>query len=220
MRKLFLFLLTGTASLLHAQNIPSFNTAQFQVLGARSLGPSTMSGRITAIEGGYADGQLNLYVGTAGGGIWKSQNGGQSFSPIFDKYTQSIGALAIEPGNTRVVYAGTGESNMRNSVSFGTGLYKTTDGGNNWQKMGLDSTEHIAKIQLDPTDKKVLYVAAPGPLFKPSAHRGLYKSSDGGKTWNKILYIDENTGCADVAINPQNPNIIYASTWEFRRKPF
>lgn len=220
MRKLFLFLITGTVSLLHAQNIPSLNTAQFQVLGARALGPSTMSGRITAIEGGYADGQLNLYVGTAGGGIWKSQNGGQSFNPVFDKYTQSIGALAIEPGNTRVVYAGTGESNMRNSVSFGTGIYKTTDGGNNWQKLGLDSTEHIAKIQIDPSDKKVIYVAAPGPLYKSSLHRGLFKSADGGKTWDKILFIDENTGCADIAISPTNPNIIFATTWEFRRKPF
>ena len=144
MRLLLVALISGMGVLLHAQNIPSFNTAQFQVMGARALGPSTMSGRITAIEGAYADAQLNLYVGTAGGGIWKSQNGGQSFTPIFDKYNQSIGALALEPGSARVVYAGTGESNMRNSVSIGAGLYKTTDGGSNWQKLGLDSTEHIS----------------------------------------------------------------------------
>jgi len=112
----------------------SINSSYFQVMAARSLGPSTMSGRITAIDGITADGQLNLYVGTAGGGIWKSQNGGLSFKPLFDKYCQSIGALAIEPGNAKVVYAGTGESNMRNSVSYGDGIYKTTDGGNNWQK--------------------------------------------------------------------------------------
>jgi len=118
----------------------SINSSFFQVMSARSLGPSTMSGRITAIEGIIAEKQVNLYVGTAGGGIWKSQNGGISFSPIFDKYAQSIGALAIEPGNAKVVYAGTGESNMRNSVSIGVGMYKTTDGGSNWQKLGLDST--------------------------------------------------------------------------------
>ncbi len=220
MRLLFIALFTGIGMLLHAQNIPSFNTAQFQVMGARALGPSTMSGRITAIEGVYADAQLNLYVGTAGGGIWKSQNGGQSFSPIFDKYNQSIGALAIEPGNAKIVYAGTGESNMRNSVSIGAGIYKTTDGGSNWQKLGLDSTEHISKIIIDPSDKKVLYVAAPGPLFKASTHRGLYKSTDAGKTWQKILYINENAGCADVAVHPTKPNIVFASSWEFRRKPY
>lgn len=220
MRVLLVALISGMGMLLHAQNVPSFNTAQFQVMGARALGPSTMSGRITSIEGAYADAQLNLYVGTAGGGIWKSQNGGQSFTPIFDKYNQSIGALALEPGSAKVVYAGTGESNMRNSVSIGAGLYKTTDGGSNWQKLGLDSTEHISKIAIDPTDKKVVYVAAPGPLFKSSTHRGLYKSTDAGKTWEKILYINENTGCADIAVHPTNPKIVFASTWEFRRKAF
>ncbi|MFN4974484.1 MAG: WD40/YVTN/BNR-like repeat-containing protein, partial [Bacteroidota bacterium] len=106
----------------------NINSSFFQVMSARSLGPSTMSGRITAIEGITVEKQVNLYVGTAGGGIWKSQNGGLSFAPVFDKYCQSIGALAIEPGNGKVVYAGTGESNMRNSVSIGVGLYKTTDG--------------------------------------------------------------------------------------------
>lgn len=220
MRYLFAVLFSGIGMLLHAQNIPSFNTAQFQVMGARALGPSTMSGRITAIEGAYADAQLNLYVGTAGGGIWKSQNGGQSFSPIFDKYHQSIGALALEPGSAKVVYAGTGESNMRNSVSIGAGIYKTTDGGSNWQKLGLDSTEHISKIIIDPTNKKVVYVSAPGPLFKSSVHRGLYKTTDAGKTWEKILYINENTGCADIAIHPTKSNMVFATTWEFRRKPY
>ncbi|MCK9403688.1 MAG: hypothetical protein M0Q26_09855 [Chitinophagaceae bacterium] len=198
----------------------AINSSHFQVMGARALGPSTMSGRITSIEGITVAGQVNLYVGTAGGGIWKSQNGGQSFNPVFDKYCQSIGALAVEPGNAKVVYAGTGESNTRNSVSIGDGLYKTTDGGNNWQKMGLDSTERISKILIDPSDKKNIYVAAPGPLWKSSSHRGLYKSTDGGKTWNKLLYVNEETGCADIALHPQKSNIILASFWQFRRKPY
>lgn len=214
--------LTGCLILLVAglQAQTAFNSSYFQVMGARSLGPSTMSGRISSIEGITADGQVNLYVGTAGGGIWKSQNGGQSFTPVFDKYCQSIGALAIEPGNARVVYAGTGESNMRNSVSIGDGLYKTTDGGNNWQKLGLDSTEHISKIIVDPLDKKTVYVSAPGPLWNASSHRGLYKSTDAGKTWNKILFVNDETGCADIAMHPTKTGTLLASFWQFRRKPY
>ena len=212
----FLFLLVIVV--VNAQT--TLNSSYFQVMGARALGPSTMSGRISAIEGITVEGQLNLYVGTAGGGIWKSQNGGQSFNPIFDKYCQSIGALAIEPGNPKVVYAGTGESNTRNSVSYGDGLYKTTDGGNNWQKIGLDSTERISKIFIDPVDKKTIYVAAPGPLWKSSQHRGLYKSTDGGKNWNKILYVNDETGCADIAMHPTKSSTLFASMWQFRRKAY
>ena len=211
---LFLLLVFFT----NAQN--TINSSYFQVMGARPLGPSTMSGRITSIDGISANGQLNLFVGTAGGGIWKSQNGGLSFISIFDKYCQSIGALAIEPGNAKVVYAGAGESNTRNSVSYGDGMYKTTDGGNNWQKIGLDSTERISKILINPTDKKTVYVSAPGPLWNSSTHRGLYKTMDGGKTWNKILYINEETGCADIAMHPTKPETLFASMWQFRRKAF
>jgi photosystem II stability/assembly factor-like uncharacterized protein len=209
----FLFVLTSFGQ-------TNLNSSYFQTLTARALGPSTMSGRITAIEGIVTSDQLNLYVGTAGGGIWKSQNGGVSFSPVFDKYNQSIGAIAIDKTNPRTVYAGTGESNMRNSVSIGDGLFKTTDGGANWQKVGLDSTEHISKIIIDPNDSKTIYVAAPGPLWSASTHRGLYKSNDAGKTWKKALYVNDETGCADIAIHPTNPKIIIASFWQFRRKPF
>lgn len=195
------------------------NSATFGMMEARWLGPGTMSGRITAIEGVNSDGKT-LYIGTAGGGVWKSTNAGAAFKPIFDKYCQSIGAIAIDQKNPKVVYVGTGESNMRNSVSIGNGLYKTTDAGDNWVRIGLDSTEHIAEIVIDPNNSDIVYVAAPGPLWSDSKHRGLYKTTDGGKTWNKILYINEKAGCADVEIDPSNPNIIYASTWEFRRKPF
>ena len=214
----YIFLMLLFAVSVRAQT--SINSSYFQVMGARALGPSTMSGRISAIEGMVVDGQVSLYVGTAGGGIWKSQNGGQSFVPLFDKYCQSIGALAIEPGNVKVVYAGTGESNTRNSVSYGDGLYKTTDGGNNWQKIGLDSTERISKIIVDPIEKKTVYVAAPGPLWNSSKHRGLYKTIDGGKTWDKILYINDDTGCADIAMHPTKTNTLFASVWQFRRKAF
>jgi photosystem II stability/assembly factor-like uncharacterized protein len=195
------------------------NSATFGMMEARWLGPGTMSGRITAIEGVNADGKT-IYVGTAGGGIWKTTNGGASFKPIFDKYCQSIGALAIDQKNPKTIYAGTGESNMRNSVSIGVGLYKSTDAGDNWTKIGLDSTEHISRIIIDPKNSNTIYIAAPGPLWSDGVHRGLYKSTDAGKTWNKILYIDEKTGCADIAVNPENPDIIYATTWQFRRQPY
>ena len=174
-----LFCLQGFANVLNAQTPAEINSSFFQSLYSRNLGPSTMSGRITSIVGTTQENQVNLYVGTAGGGIWKSLNGGITFIPLFDKYCQSIGALAIDPKSAKTIYAGTGESNMRNSVSIGDGIYKTTDAGANWQKMGLDSTEHISKIIIDPTDSKHIWVAAPGPLWSSSSHRGLYETNDG-----------------------------------------
>ncbi|HRO42921.1 MAG TPA: hypothetical protein PL009_08810 [Flavipsychrobacter sp.] len=211
---LIAFFCTG---ILHAQT--KITSSTFGMMEARHLGPGTMSGRITALEGVIEDNKT-LYVGTAGGGVWKSTNAGASWKPMFDKYCQSIGALAIDQKNPKVVFVGTGESNMRNSVSIGDGLYKSTDGGDNWKKIGLDSTEHIAKIIVNPNNSDVVYVAAPGPLWSDSKHRGLYKSVDGGKTWDKILYINEKAGCADVSIDPTNPEIVYATTWEFRRLPY
>lgn len=197
------------------------NSSTFGTLEARVLGPGTMSGRISAIEGVNSDNGKTLYVGTAGGGVWKTTNAGASFKPIFDKYCQSIGAIAIDQKNPKVIYVGTGESNMRNSVSIGDGFYKSTDAGSNWVKIGgLDSTEHIAKVVIDPSNSSTVYVAAPGPLWSDSKHRGLYKSTDAGKTFEKILYISEKAGCADLVIDPNNPSTLYASTWEFRRTPY
>ena len=142
------------------------NSSTFGMMEARWLGPGTMSGRITAIEGVAQDGKT-IYIGTAGGGIWKTTNAGASFKPIFDRYCQSIGALAIDPKNPKVIFAGTGESNMRNSVSIGDGLYKSTDGGDNWTKLGgLEKTEHIAKVVINPRETNTIYVAAPGPLCR------------------------------------------------------
>jgi photosystem II stability/assembly factor-like uncharacterized protein len=218
MRKI-VFLLSCVVSLqLFSQS--KITSATFGMMEARHLGPGTMSGRISAIEGVNSEEGKTLYVGTAGGGVWKTTNAGASFRSIFDKYCQSIGAIAIDQKNPKVVYVGTGESNMRNSVSIGDGLYKSTDAGDNWTKIGLDSTEHIAKIAIDPKNSNTIYVAAPGPLWGDSKHRGLYKSTDAGKTWEKILYVSEKAGCADVALDPSNPDIVYATTWEFRRLPY
>jgi len=196
------------------------SSSLFGVMEARALGSGAMSGRITAIEGVVADDGKTIYIGTAGGGVWKSTSAGASSKPVFDKYCQSIGALAIDQKNPQVVYVGTGESNMRNSVSIGDGMYKSTDGGDNWKRIGLDSTEHISKIVINPLNSNEIYVAVPGPLWGDSKHRGLYKSGDGGATWQKILYIDEQTGCADLLIDPVHPEILLASTWQFRRTPY
>jgi hypothetical protein len=161
-QKIFrVFLLLAFSPNVFAQS-NTINSATFGMLEARWLGPGTMSGRITDIQGVNADGKT-IYIGTAGGGIWKTTNAGASFKPVFDKHCQSIGALAIDQKNPKIVFAGTGESNMRNSVSIGNGLYKTTDAGDNWIKIGLDSTEHIAKVMIDPSNSSTVYVAAPAP---------------------------------------------------------
>ena len=198
----------------------NINAATFGMMEARYLGPGTMSGRITDIAGVNEDGGKTIYVGTAGGGVWKTVNAGFSFKPIFDKYNQSIGAIAVDQKNPKILYVGTGESNMRNTVSVGDGMYKSTDAGANWTKIGLDSTQHISKVLLDPSNSDVIYVAVPGPLWSDGTQRGLFKSTDAGKTWNKILYINEKTGVADVELDPSNPSVLYATTWEFRRLPY
>lgn len=185
----------------------------------RQIGSATMSGRLTAIDV-VSNNPRIIYIGTAGGGVWKSTNAGSVFKPVFDKFSQSIGALVIDQKDPETVWVGTGECNMRNSVSYGTGLYKTFDGGSNWQKIGLDSCERISKIVIDPTNSDILYVAVPGALWSDSKHRGLYKTTDGGKTWTRILYVDVKTGCADVIVDPKNPSVVYASTWQFRRTPW
>lgn len=217
-KNLLPILITATSITVNAQT--AVNAGMFSSIEARCLGPGTMSGRITAIEGVNNDNGKTLYMGTAGGGLWKSTNAGASYKSIFDKYCQSIGAIAIDQKNPTTIYVGTGESNMRNSVSIGNGMYKSTDAGGNWKKIGLDSVEHISKILLNPENPEILYVAAPGALWSNSKHRGLYKSVNGGETWEKAFYIDDKTGCADLLMDPTNPNILYASMWQFRRTPY
>lgn len=197
----------------------SLSSSTFGAIEARNIGPAVMSGRITAIEGVPTDPKV-LYVGTAGGGVWKSTTAGMTFEPIFEKYPQSIGAMAIDPANPNVVWVGTGESNMRNSVAIGLGIYRTSDGGRNWSRMGLEKSEHISKIIVHPTQPNTVFVAVPGPLWSDSPDRGLYKTTDGGKTWEKILYTDEKTGCADIIQDPRNHDVLLASMWQVRRTPY
>ena len=191
----------------------------FGAIEARHIGPATMSGRIAAIDAVQSDPRI-IYAGSASGGLWKSKNGGVKFKPIFDKYNQSIGAVTIDQNHPDTVWIGTGEPWTRNSISVGDGIYKTTDGGENWKKMGLENTERIAKILIQPADANIVYVAAMGHLWNSNEERGVFKSVNGGESWTKILYIDENTGCADLTFDPDNPEILYAAMWEFRRYPY
>jgi photosystem II stability/assembly factor-like uncharacterized protein len=206
-------------SLSHVFAQAKLSSSTFGAIEARSIGPAVMGGRITAIEGLNNTPKV-LYIGTAGGGIWKTTNAGFTFEPVFDKHPQSIGCLAIDQNKPETIWAGTGESNMRNSVSIGLGIYKSTDAGRNWVRMGLENSEHISKIIIHPNDANTLFVAVPGKLWSDSPDRGLYKTTDGGKTWQKILYTDEKTGCADIIMDPRNPDVLLASMWQFRRTPY
>lgn len=191
----------------------------FGAIEARHIGPAVMSGRISAIDAVDCNPDI-MYVGAASGGLWKSKNQGITFKPVFDKYCQSIGAIRIDQIHPDTVWVGTGEPWVRNSVSVGTGLYKSIDGGENWKLMGLKNTERIGHIEIHPQNRDIVYVAALGHLWGPNKERGLYKTIDGGKTWEQALFIDENTGCTDVAIDPDNPETIYTTMWEFRRSPY
>jgi photosystem II stability/assembly factor-like uncharacterized protein len=190
----------------------------FGGLEARSIGPAAMSGRIAAIDAVPGD-RLTVWVGAAGGGVWKSVDGGLQFKPVFDKYSQSIGAIRVDPKDPKTVWVGTGESCTRNSVSVGDGVYKTTDGGESWQKMGLADSERISKIVIDPNDSDTVFVCATGHLFDSHPERGVFRTADGGKTWQKTLFVDDDTGCSDIAIDPQDGSIVYAGMWQFRRQP-
>jgi photosystem II stability/assembly factor-like uncharacterized protein len=161
---------------------PVIDSAAISGLGIRNIGSAAMSGRIAAIAARQeADGAVTIFVGAASGGVWKSEDGGTTFRPVFDKQpVQSIGALALDPTNPKVVWAGTGESWTRNSVSIGNGVYKSVDGGSTWANMGLPRTERITRIAVDPRNGNTVYVCAPGPLWSDSADRGLYKTTDGG----------------------------------------
>ena len=192
----------------------------FSRLEYRSIGPAIMGGRIADVEGVPGDANV-VYVASASGGLWKTTNGGVTWKPIFERQgTISLGDIALAPSNPEVIWVGTGESNVRNSVSFGDGVYKSTDGGKTWQHMGLKDTERISAIAIHPQNPDIVYVGALGHAFGPNEERGVFMTTDGGKTWTKTLYIDNQHGVADLEIDPTNPNILYAGMWSFERKPW
>ena len=188
---------------------------------ARPIGPAQTGGRIADLAVVHEGQKLTIYVGTAAGGVFRSKDSGLTFQPVFDKQpVLSIGALRIDPNDSKTIWAGTGESWTRNSVSVGAGVYRSKDGGDNWEFLGLKDTERISKILVNPKDSNTVYVCATGHLWDDSEERGVFKSTDAGKTWNKILYIDKDTGCADLSMDPSNPDVLYAGMWQFRRKPY
>lgn len=192
----------------------------FSGLEARAIGPAVMSGRIASIDAVFENGRLTIYVGSASGGVWKSVNGGTTFKPIFDKHTQSVGAVTIDPSNPKTIWVGTGESWVRNSVSVGDGIYKSTDAGENWEPLGLKDSERISRVLVDPKNSDTVYACATGHLWNSNPERGVFKTTDGGKTWQKVLFVNGDTGCAMMAMDPQDSKILYASMWQFRRKPY
>jgi len=186
----------------------------------RSIGPAVMGGRVDDFAVVESDPRV-IYVGAAAGGVFKTVNGGQSWQAIFENQSNpSIGDLALAPSNPSILYVGTGEPNNRQSSSWGNGVYKSMDGGATFTHLGLEQTHHIGRIVVHPTDPNTVYVAAQGDLWGPSKDRGVYRSTDGGAHWTQVLFIDENTGANDIAIDPQSPNILYATAYERRRTVF
>ena len=189
----------------------------FNGLKLRSIGPAFTSGRVIgfAVDPNNAS---RYFVAAASGGVWKTVNNGTTWTPVFDREgSYSIGAIALDPKNPLTVWVGTGENNSQRSVSYGNGVYRSDDGGKTWKNLGLKASEHIGRIVIDPKDSNAVYVAAQGPLWGPGGDRGLFKTTDGGKTWNKILNISENTGVTEVVIDPQNPETLYAASYQRRR---
>lgn len=186
----------------------------------RSLGPALTSGRISDIAVNPTNFN-EYYVATSAGGVWKTINAGNTYEPIFDgEGSYSIGCVTLDPNNANIVWVGTGENNNQRSVSYGDGVYRSEDGGKSWEHMGLKTSEHIGKIIVHPENSNIVYVAAIGPLWSPGGERGLYKTEDGGKTWNAVLTINEHTGVNDVVMDPRNPDILYASSFQRRRHVF
>ena len=217
MKNLFSLLMLLASSVLLAQE---FSMDLVQDMKPRNIGPGGMSGRVTAIDVVHSNPDV-MYVGTASGGLWKSTSGGIKWEPIFDKeLTASIGAVAIQQSNPSVIWVGTGEGNPRNSLNGGFGVYKSLDGGKTWKAMGLEKTRHIHRVIIDPTDPNTVYVGAIGSPWGVHPERGVFKTTDGGQTWEKILFANNKTGVADMVMDPTNPNKLLVALWEHKRDPW
>ncbi|WP_309710527.1 hypothetical protein [Armatimonas sp.] len=210
-------------SLLAALNSPNTPVVSGQLsnplggLALRNIGPTLTTGRIADVAIDPTNRSI-WYVAAASGGLWKTENRGLTFTPIFDSYgSYSLATVVIDPKNPSVLWLGTGENSSQRSVGFGDGVYKSTDAGKTWQRMGLEKSEHIGKILIDPRKPDTVYVAAQGPLWSGGGERGLYKTTDGGKTWEVILTVSENTGISDIVFDPKKPDTIYASSYQRRR---
>ncbi|MEX0893833.1 MAG: hypothetical protein WEB88_16820 [Gemmatimonadota bacterium] len=221
-RRLAVPVLMVTLSLLAAA-LPAaaqLPTQAFDALQPRSIGPAGMSGRVADIDVQRGSPGV-IYVGAATGGLWRSPDGGLTWTPIFDDApAQGIGAVAVSPAAPEVVWAGTGEGNPRNSAGVGYGLYKSQDGGQSWRGVGFEDSERIHRVIAHPTDPDVAYVGVMGPAWSDGTERGVYRTTDGGRSWDHILYVDERTGVADLVMDPANPDKLFAAMWEYRRWPW
>ncbi|MEP7347881.1 MAG: glycosyl hydrolase, partial [Gemmatimonadaceae bacterium] len=197
-----------------------FTSEVFAGLRARGIGPAVTSGRVMSVAVDPNDVGI-MYAGTASGGLWKTTSGGAAWTPVMDREgSYSIGWVTLDPKNSNVVWVGTGERNSQRSVAYGDGVYRSEDGGRSWKNVGLKNSEHIGRIVINPTNTDIVYVAAQGPLWAPGGDRGLYKTSDGGKTWEQSLKISEQTGVSDVVMDPRNPDVLIASAYQRRRHFF
>ena len=216
MNKLYLILLLSFQLCLSQEINPKW----MKNVAPRNIGPGGMSGRVTAIDVVNNNSDI-IYVGTASGGLWKSTSGGVNWKPLFeDQLTASIGSIAVQQNNPDVVWVGTGEGNPRNSLNGGYGIYRSLDAGKTWEAMGLEKTRHIHRIILDPKNPNVIYVAAIGSPWGEHPDRGVFKSTDGGESWKKILYSNPKSGAADLVMDPKNPNKLIAALWEHKRDPW
>ena len=217
MKKILSLAMVLATSVFYAQE---FTMDLVQDMKPRNIGPAGMSGRVTAIDVQLSNPDV-MYVGTASGGLWKSTSGGIKWEPIFDnEVTASIGAVAIQQSNPSVIWVGTGEGNPRNSLNGGYGVFKSLDGGKSWTRMGLEKTRHIHRVLIDPTNPDIVYVGAIGSPWGEHPERGVFKTTDGGKTWSKILFVNNKTGVADMVMDPTNPNKILVAMWEHKRDPW
>ncbi|MEP1306165.1 MAG: glycosyl hydrolase [Balneola sp.] len=218
---LLLFIFIGSSSLFaQKKDKDSRYDIGWNSLSFRSIGPAFTSGRIADFAVNPED-HTEFYIATASGGVWKTENGGVSLKPVFDSQgSYSIGFVAMDPNNHNVVWVGTGENNNQRSVAYGDGVYKSIDGGKSWKHMGLKNSEHIGMIEIDPRNSDVVYVAATGPLWSSGGDRGLYKTTNGGESWEKVLEISEHTGVHEIHMDPRNPDVLYASAHQRRRRVF
>jgi photosystem II stability/assembly factor-like uncharacterized protein len=203
-----------------SQPVAVREAAYFNTLPARCIGPATFGGRITEVAVVESNPAI-MYAAAATGGLWKTEDNGTSWAPVFDQATSlCMGAVAVAPSNPDIVWVGTGEGNILRSVSIGDGVYRSTDGGKTWDHMGLKDTRHISRIVIHPKNPDIVYIAALGHAWGQNADRGVFKTTDGGKTWEKALYIDDTTGATDLAMDPNEPDILYVCAYTFRRDPF
>ena len=194
-----------------------FASATF-ALRFRTIGPTIMGGRVSDLAVVESD-PRTFYVGTASGGVWKTGNAGITFTHVFkDEATASIGDVTVAPSNPNVVWVGTGEPQNRQSSPWGNGVYRSTDAGRTWTHLGLENTHHIGRIQVHPRDPDVAYVAAVGHLWGPNPERGVYRTADGGENWEVVLFVDENTGAIDLAMDMADPNTLFAAMYQRRRR--